>query len=153
MKILFLLLILLPIFEITIFIIFLSFIGFLYSITEILVTFIIGCYLFSKNKNNLYDYEDSKLNLFNLNKHIFKNKRFSFFNLIGCVLLIFPGYISDFFGILLMLQPIQLFIIKYAISVFKNPLEKNNFYNNGTTETIEGEFYDLHNDKRNISKK
>ena len=153
MKILFLLLILFPIFEITIFIIFLNFIGFLYSITEILVTFIIGCYLFSKNRKILFSYEDNKFNLFKLNNIIFKNKRFSFFSLIGCVLLILPGYISDIVGILLMLKPIQFFIIKLIVTVFKDPFEKNNFYSNGSTETIEGEFYDLHNDKRNISKK
>ncbi len=153
MKILFLLLILFPILEITIFIISLNFIGLLYSITEILVTFIIGCYLFSKNRKILFSYEDNKFNLFKLNNIIFKNKRFSFFSLIGCVLLILPGYISDIVGILLMLKPIQFFIIKLIVTVFKDPFEKNNFYSNGSTETIEGEFYDLHNDKRNISKK
>ena len=153
MKILFLLLILFPILEITIFIISLNFIGLLYSITEILVTFIIGCYLFSKNRKILFSYEDNKFNLFKLNNIIFKNKRFSFFSLIGCVLLILPGYISDIVGILLMLKPIQFFIIKLVVTVFKDPFEKNNFYSNGSTETIEGEFYDLHNDKRNISKK
>ena len=118
-----------------------------------LITFIIGCYFFSRNRKILFSYEDNKFNLFSLNTNILKNKRFSFFSLVGCVLLIIPGYISDVVGMLLMLQPIQLFIIKYMISVFKNPFEKNNFYNNESEETIEGEFYDLHSDERNISKK
>ena len=52
-----------------------------------------------------------------------------------------------------MIKPIQNVIIKHIITSFKTPSEKNNFYNNGITETIEGEFYDLHNDKSNISKK
>ena len=73
--------------------------------------------------------------------------------LIGSMLLIIPGYISDVGGVLLMIKPIQKVIIKHMITSFKTPFEKNNFYTNGSTETIEGEFYDLHNHKSNISKK
>ena len=36
---------------------------------------------------------------------------------------------------------------------FRTPFEENNFYTNDGVETIEGEYYDLHNDKSNISKK
>ena len=73
--------------------------------------------------------------------------------LVGSTLLILPGYISDIIGILLMIKPIQKTVIKYIIAYFKTPFEKNSFYTNDSTETIEGEFYDLHNDKSNISKK
>ena len=73
--------------------------------------------------------------------------------LIGSTLLIFPGYISDIIGILLMVKPIQNVIIKNITSSFKTPSEEDNFYDNGITEIIEGEFYDLHDDKKNISKK
>ena len=73
--------------------------------------------------------------------------------LVGSTLLILPGYISDIIGILLMIKPIQTVIIKHIINSFKTPSEKNSFYRNGNSETIEGEFYDLHNDKSNISKK
>ena len=73
--------------------------------------------------------------------------------LVGSTLLIFPGYISDIIGILLMIKPIQNVIIKNIISSFKTPSKKNVVYDNGITEIIEGEFYDLHNDKSNLSKK
>ena len=73
--------------------------------------------------------------------------------LIGSTLLIIPGYISDIVGILLMIKPIQKIIFKYIIASFITTVEKNNFYTNGSADTIEGEFYDLHNDKSNISKK
>ena len=91
--------------------------------------------------------------LFNFNKMLFENRKSSFFMLIGSALLIIPGYISDIIGILLMIKPIQYAIIKHVITSFKTPFEKNSFYTNDSTETIEGEFYDLHNDKSNISKK
>ena len=84
---------------------------------------------------------------------LFEDKKSSFFILVGSTLLILPGYISDIIGILLMIKPIQTVIIKYIITSFKTPSEKNSFYSNGDSETIEGEFYDLHNDKSNISKK
>jgi UPF0716 family protein affecting phage T7 exclusion len=67
--------------------------------------------------------------------------------------LIVPGYISDVIGMLLLLRPIQVFMIQYIFSAFKISSVKKNFYTSGNTETIEGEFYDLHNDKSNISKK
>ena len=73
--------------------------------------------------------------------------------LVGSTLLIFPGYISDIIGILLMIKLIQNVITKRIITSFKTPSEKNSFYENGITETIEGEFYNLHNDKSSISKK
>ena len=84
---------------------------------------------------------------------LLENKKFSFFMLVGSTLLIFPGYISDIIGILLMIKPIQNVIVKHVITYFKTPFEKNNFYTNSSTETIEGEFYDVNGDKRNISKK
>ena len=73
--------------------------------------------------------------------------------LIGSSFLIIPGYMSDIIGILLMIKPIQNVIIRYISTFFKTTLEKNNFYAYDSTDTIEGEFFDLHNDKSNISKK
>jgi hypothetical protein len=52
-----------------------------------------------------------------------------------------------------MLRPVQILIFKYIITILEISSAKNNFYTNESTETIEGEFYDLHNDKSNISKK
>lgn len=84
---------------------------------------------------------------------LFEDKKSSFFILVGSTLLILPGYISDIIGILLMIKPIQTVIIKHIITSFKTPSIKNSFYSDDNSETIEGEFYDLHNDKSNISKK
>ena len=83
---------------------------------------------------------------------LIENKKTSFFMLVGSTFLIFPGYISDIIGILLMIKPIQNFTIRRIIASLKTSSEKNSFYDNASTETIEGEFYDLHNDKSNISK-
>ena len=73
--------------------------------------------------------------------------------LIGSVLLIIPGYLGDIFGLLLMIKPIQNILVRNMITSFKTPFEKNNFYSSNGTDIIEGEFYDLHNNKSNISKK
>ena len=153
MKILFLLLILIPVFEIITFIISTRLIGLSYSIFEILITFLIGFYIFSKSKNGLFGFKGKKPSLFGFSKILFENKKSSIFILIGSTLLIVPGYISDITGILLMIKPIQNNIIKLIVTSFKTPFEKNNFFTNDSTETIEGEFYDLHNSKSNISKK
>jgi len=153
LKILFLLLILIPVFEITTFIISLRFIGFSYSIFEIFITFFLGFYFFSLSKKKFFGSENKRFTLFSVNKMLFKNKKSSFFILVGSALLILPGYISDIIGILLMIKPIQTVIIKHIITSFKTPSIKNSFYSDDNSETIEGEFYDLHNDKSNISKK
>ncbi len=153
MKILFLLLVIIPVFEITTFIISLRFIGFSYSIFVIFITFFLGSYFFSLSKKNLLGSDNKKFSLFSIDKLVLESKKSSFFMLVGSTLLIFPGYISDIIGIMLMIKPIQNVIITHIITSFKTPSEKNNFYDNGITETIEGEFYDLHNDKSNISKK
>ena len=153
MKILFLLLILIPFFEIIIFITFLNYVGFLYSIFEIIITFFIGLSLFSKNKKSLLGSENNNFGLFSLNKMLVEEKTFSFLMLIGSVFLIIPGYIGDVIGILLMIKPTQSFIIKRTIKSLKPQFKESDLYTESGTEIIEGEFYDLHNDKSNISKK
>ncbi len=145
--------ILIPFFEITIFIILLSSVGFLYSIFEILITFFIGLCVFSKNKKRLTGFENNSFGLPSFNKTMIDEKIFSFLILIGSVLLIVPGYIGDTIGILLMIKPIQIFIIKNTIRSLKPQFKKGGFYSNSGNEIIEGEYYDLHNDKSNISKK
>ena len=153
MKNLFLLLILIPFFEITIFITFLNYVGFLYSILEIIITFFIGLSLFSKNKKRLLGSENNGFGMLSLNKTLVEEKIFSFLMLVGSVFLIIPGYIGDIIGILLMIKPIQNFIIKNTIKSFKPQFKESDFYTKRDAEIIEGEFYDLHNDKSNISKK
>ena len=118
-----------------------------------IITFFLGLYFLSLSKKKFLGSENKRFALFSFNKMLFENKKFSFFMLVGSTLLILPGYISDIIGILLMIKPIQTIIIKHIITSFITPSEKNIFYSNDNSETIEGEFYDLHNDKSNISKK
>ena len=130
-----------------------SFIGFLNSVLEIVISFLVGFFLFSKSKKSFIGFESNNFGLFNFNKVLLENKTFSFFVLIGSLLLILPGYIGDIVGLFLMVKPIQNLIIKYLIKSIKTPFKKNSFYANSGTDIIEGEFFDLHNDKKNISKK
>ena len=153
MKILFLLFLLIPVFEITIFITFIGFIGFLNSVLEIIISFLVGFFLFFKSKKSFLGFGTNNFGVLSFNKVLIENKTFSFFVLIGSLLLILPGYIGDIVGIFLMVKPIQNLIIKYIIKSVKTPFKKNSFYANSGTDIIEGEFFDLHNDKKNISKK
>ena len=153
MKILFLLFLLIPVFEITIFITFIGFIGFLNSVLEIIISFLVGFFLFFKSKKSILGFETNNFGLLSFNKVLIEDKTFSFFVLIGSLLLILPGYIGDIVGIFLMVKPIQNLIIKYIIKSVKTPFKKNSFNANSGTDIIEGEFFDLHNDKKNISKK
>ena len=120
---------------------------------EITITFFIGLFLFSKNKKKLLGFKNNSFGLLDFNEMLVEEKIFSILMLIGCGLLIVPGYIGDIIGVLLMIKPIQIFIIKLTIKSLKPHSKKNDFYNNSSNEIIEGEFYDLHNDKSDISKK
>ena len=70
-----------------------------------------------------------------------------------CVLPIIPGYISDVIGCFLLVGFFQNFIFKYLLNlVFPVAFSKKDSTMKND-DIIEGEFYDLHNDKSNISKK
>ena len=70
----------------------------------------------------------------------------------GSILLIIPGYISDVIGFFLLVGVIQNFILKYFFNLVF-PIE---FTKRDSTikddDIIEGEFYDLQENKRNIAK-
>ena len=70
----------------------------------------------------------------------------------GSILLIIPGYISDVIGFFLLVGVIQNFILKYFFNLVF-PIE---FTKRDSTikddDIIEGEFYDLQENKRNIDK-
>ena len=63
-----------------------------------------------------------------------------------------PGYISDLFGFLMMFKFIQNILLKALFYRFKIFDLKKQTFNMDQDEIIEGEFYDLHDIKRNISK-
>ena len=70
----------------------------------------------------------------------------------GSILLIIPGYISDVIGCFLLVGVIQNFILKYFFNLVL-PIE---FSKRDSTikddDVIEGEFYDLQENKKNIGK-
>ena len=70
----------------------------------------------------------------------------------GSLLLIIPGYISDVIGCFLLVGFFQNFIFKY----FLNLVFPISFSKRDSTimesDVIEGEFYDLQDNKRNIDK-
>tara|TARA_B100001057_G_scaffold468400_1_gene527528 strand:+ start:844 stop:1254 length:411 start_codon:yes stop_codon:yes gene_type:complete len=120
----FLLLIILPIIEIVIFIKVGDLIGVLYTILIILITGIIGLYLI---KNH------SLLKLLKISQETFKNNDYTFENIgqtliivISGLLLIFPGFISDIFGFLLLIPKIRNKIIFNIIKRTKNKYNDNN---------------------------
>ena len=72
--------------------------------------------------------------------------------MLGSVLLIIPGYISDIIGVFLMFGVFQNFIFKYLLDfIFPINFSKNDSTINNN-DIIEGEFYDLQDRKRNIDK-
>ena len=148
-----LLILLFPFLEISLFFIFLSEIGFLISLIEIFTTFLLGFFLLSLNKKLFFENGFITFTLSNFDKNnIEKNKRNLFF-IFGSIFILIPGYISDFFGLLVMITFVQNIILKtlfYKIKIFD--LKKQTTNDRDQVEIIEGEFYDLHDIKRNISK-
>ena len=119
----FFLLIILPIIEIIIFIKVGDFIGVLYTILIILITGIIGLYLI---KNH------SLLKLLKISQETFKNNNFTFESIgqtliivISGLLLIFPGFLSDLLGLLLLIPKIRNKIIFNLIERTKNRFNDN----------------------------
>ena len=98
--------------------------------------------MFKRNKNLLLGSKFNQLNIIeSYSYYLSKNKKF-FFGLIGSIFLIIPGYVSDVFGLLLMLEILQNLIIK----VFYTKLKLN--ISNATSkdkinDIVEGEFYNL----------
>ena len=148
-----LLIVLFPFIEITLFFLFLSEFGFIFSLIEILITFTIGCFIFSLNKKLFFESNFRNINFLQINKlSIEKNKRFIFF-IFGSIFLIIPGYISDIVGILIMFKFVHNNLLRFLFFRSKSSNRNGNYKNNVNEEIIEGEFYDLHDIKRNISKK
>ena len=142
MRTLLLLILLLPFLELFIFFYLLFYFGLILSFSEVLVTFILGYYLFNRNKNLLLSSKLNKLNIIESYSYYLSKSKKSFFGLIGSIFLIKPGYVSDVFGLFLMLGILQNLIIK----VFYTKL-KINIYNTTSqrknNDIVEGEFYNL----------
>lgn len=142
MRILFLSILLLPFLELFIFFFFLFYFGLILSFSEVLVTFILGYYLFNKNKNSLLSSKSNQLNLIESYSYYFSKSKKSFFGLIGSIFLIMPGYVSDVFGLFLMLGILQDLIIKVFYTKLKHNISNTNSQNRND-DIVEGEFYNL----------
>ena len=66
--------------------------------------------------------------------------------MIGSVLLVLPGYISDIFGLFLIFKFTQNIFLKLLFLVAK-PANNSSVFKEHESEIVEGEFFDL--DKKN----
>ena len=144
MRTLFLLILLLPFLELFIFFFLLSYFGLILSFSEVLVTFILGCYLLNRNKNLLLSLKFNQLNIIESYSYYLSKSKKSFFGLIGSIFLIMPGYISDVFGLFLMLGILQNLIIKVFYTKLKLNISNTNSQGKNN-DIVEGEFYNLGN--------
>ena len=150
MRTLFLLILLLPFLELFIFFYLISYFGFILSISEVLFTFILGFYLFKKNKSLLLDSKLNQLHIIEFYSYSLEKSKNLFLRLVGSVFLIIPGYISDVFGLLLMFEILQSLIIKVLFIKLKPNISDTFTFQNKNNDIVEGEFYNL-NDKNEIT--
>ena len=150
LRTLFLLILLLPFLELFIFFYLLFYFGLILSFSEVLVTFILGYYLFNRNKNLLLSSKFNQLNIFESYSYYLSKSKKSFFGLIGSIFLIMPGYVSDVFGLFLMFEILQSLIIKIFFIKLKTNFSDTFTFQNKNNDIVEGEFYNL-NDKNEIT--
>ena len=143
MRTLFLLILLLPFLELFIFFFLLSYFGLILSFSEVLITVLLGYYLFNRNKNLLLSSKFNQLNIFESYSYYLSKSKKSFFGLIGSIFLIMPGYVSDVFGLFLMIGILQNLIIKFFYTKLKLNTSSNTASQRKNNDIIEGEFYNL----------
>ena len=119
---------------------------------EIFLTFTLGFLLLVRNKKNFFENSFKNFTIFHLNKEIIEKNTNNVFFIFGSLLLLIPGYLSDLLGLLVMLKFVQNILLKALFYRFKVFDLKKSTVNRDQGEIIEGEFYDLHDIKRNISK-
>ena len=68
--------------------------------------------------------------------------------MIGSVLLVFPGYISDIFGLLLIFKFTQNIFIRLLLLIAKQANYNSSVFKEHESEIVEGEFFDLDNKNR-----
>ena len=146
--------ILLPIIEIITFLYLISFIGIVISLLELVFSSFFGFCLFLFSKKKLLDGNLHFISFFSLKSNSFNllENKFYLFCMFGSLLLIIPGYISDVIGCFLLVGFFQNFIFKYLLNlVFPVAFSKKDSTMKND-DIIEGEFYDLQENKRNIDK-
>ncbi len=146
MRTLFLLVLFFPVFEILILFFSISLYGWLLTFLEVFITFVLGFYLFKKNKSLFFDYISYPSKFFKFSSHSFSNNKKSFLAMIGSVLLILPGYISDIFGLFFIFKLTQNIFLRIVLMIAK-PVNNSSVFEENESEIVEGEFFDL--DKKN----
>ena len=142
MRTLFLLVLFFPVFEILILFFSISFYGWLLTFLEVFITFVLGFYLFRKNKSLFFDYISYPSKFFKFSSHSFSNNKKSFLAMIGSVLLILPGYISDIFGFFFIFKFTQNILLRILLMIAK-PVNNSSIFEEHKSEIVEGEFFDL----------
>ena len=142
MRTLFLLVLFFPVFEILILFFSISFYGWLLTFLEVFITFVLGFYLFKKNKSLFFDYISYPSKFFKFSSHSFSNNKKSFLAMIGSVLLILPGYISDIFGFFFIFKFTQNILLRILLMIAK-PVNNSSVFEEHKSEIVEGEFFDL----------
>tara|TARA_Y100001934_G_C11777517_1_gene506626 strand:+ start:106 stop:558 length:453 start_codon:yes stop_codon:yes gene_type:complete len=142
LRTLFLLVLFFPVFEILILFFSISFYGWLLTFLEVFITFVLGFYLFKKNKSLFFDYISYPSKFFKFSSHSFSNNKKSFLAMIGSVLLILPGYISDIFGFFFIFKFTQNILLRILLMIAK-PVNNSSVFEEHKSEIVEGEFFDL----------
>ena len=142
MRTLFLLVLFFPVFEILVLFFSISFYGWLLTFLEVFITFVLGFYLFKKNKSLFFDYISYPSKFFKFSSHSFSNNKKSFLAMIGSVFLIFPGYISDISGFFFIFKFTQNILLRILLMIAK-PVNNSSVFEEHKSEIVEGEFFDL----------
>tara|TARA_Y100001958_G_C21141035_1_gene479749 strand:+ start:588 stop:1040 length:453 start_codon:yes stop_codon:yes gene_type:complete len=142
LRTLFLLVLFFPVFEILVLFFSISFYGWLLTFLEVFITFVLGFYLFKKNKSLFFDYISYPSKFFKFSSHSFSNNKKSFLAMIGSVFLIFPGYISDISGFFFIFKFTQNILLRILLMIAK-PVNNSSVFEEHKSEIVEGEFFDL----------
>ena len=71
--------------------------------------------------------------------------------MVGSVLLVLPGYISDIFGLFLIFKFTQNLFLKLLLMIIKTNKNNSSVIKEQDSEIVEGEFFDL-NKKNGVNK-
>ena len=148
MKTLFLLTLFFPIFEIFILFFSISLYGWFLTFLEVFITFVLGVYLFKKNKSSFFDYFSHPSKIIEFYSHSLSNNKKNFLAMVGSVFLVLPGYISDIFGLFLIFKFTQNIFLKILLMIAKPVYNNTSVFKEHESEIVEGEFFDLDNKNR-----
>ena len=142
MRTLFSLILIFPVFELFILFFSISLYGWLITFLEVFITFVLGLYLFKKNKSFFFDYISYPSKIIESFSHLLFNNKKTFLAMIGSIFLILPGYISDIFGLFLIFKYTQNVFLKLFLMIFDTN-KRSSVIRENNNEIIEGEFFDL----------